>query len=68
LVDEDRNQHRSAPEVDVMKRWNAKKAIALLSDDGLHMNDLGYRCLAHALAEEIEYAAAGAGARVGAKL
>ncbi len=51
----------------MMKRWNAKKAIALLSDDGLHMNDLGYRCLARAIAEEIEYAAAG-GARVGAKL
>jgi lysophospholipase L1-like esterase len=25
-----------------------------LSRDGLHMSDLGYRCLAHALAEAIE--------------
>ena len=44
-----------------MKRWGAKGAKALgslLSGDGLHMNDLGYRCLAHALAEAIEDAAA----------
>jgi acyl-CoA thioesterase I len=43
-----------------MKRWGAKSAKALgslLSRDGLHMNDLGYRCLAHALAEAIEDAA-----------
>lgn len=43
-----------------MKRWDAKGAKALgslLSRDGLHMNDLGYRCLAHALAEAIEDAA-----------
>ncbi len=30
---------------------------ALLSGDGLHMNDRGYRCLAHAIAEAIEGAA-----------
>ena len=41
----------------MMKQSGAKKAVALLSGDGLHMNDLGYRCLAHALAEEIESAA-----------
>ena len=35
------------------RRWSL-----LLSRDGLHMNDLGYRCLAHALAEAIEGAAA----------
>lgn len=56
----------------MMKQWG-RKALALLSRDGLHMNDLGYRCLAHALAEEIEHAAeagtqAGAVARTGAKL
>ncbi len=41
----------------MMKSWSAKgaKALALLlSGDGLHMSDLGYRCLAHALAEAIE--------------
>jgi lysophospholipase L1-like esterase len=45
----------------MMKRWGAKSAAAiglLLSRDGLHMSDLGYRCLAHALAEAIEGAAA----------
>jgi len=57
----------------MMKRWGLKKALALLSSDGLHMNDLGYRCLAHAVAEEIESAAgaearAGGEARNGAKL
>ena len=36
---------------------HAKSLGALLSQDGLHMNDLGYRCLAHALAEAIENAA-----------
>jgi acyl-CoA thioesterase I len=44
----------------VMKGWREKYAKAresLLSGDGLHMNDLGYRCLAHALAEAIEDAA-----------
>ena len=44
----------------MMKGWRAKYAKALgslLSRDGLHMNDLGYRCLAHALAEAIEGAA-----------
>jgi acyl-CoA thioesterase I len=44
----------------MMKRWGAKGAKALgslLSRDGLHMSDLGYRCLAHALAEAIEGAA-----------
>src|ERR1700734_1402893 len=41
----------------LMKSWSAKgvKALSLLlSGDGLHMSDLGYRCLAHALAEAIE--------------
>jgi acyl-CoA thioesterase-1 len=41
----------------LMKSWSAKGAKALsllLSGDGLHMSDLGYRCLAHALAEAIE--------------
>jgi acyl-CoA thioesterase I len=44
----------------MMKRFAVKSAasIGLLSRDGLHMNDLGYRCLAHALAEGIEGAAA----------
>ena len=44
----------------MMKRFAAKSVatIGLLSRDGLHMNDLGYRCLAHALAEGIEGAAA----------
>jgi acyl-CoA thioesterase I len=46
----------------MMKRRGTKDARALLSKDGLHMNDLGYRCLAHAIAEAIE------GAAVGAKL
>jgi acyl-CoA thioesterase I len=44
----------------MMKSWGAKGAKALnllLSGDGLHMSDLGYRCLAHALAEAIEEAA-----------
>jgi acyl-CoA thioesterase-1 len=44
----------------MMKRWGAKSAAALgslLSHDGLHMSDLGYRCLAHALADAIEGAA-----------
>ena len=44
-----------------MKRRGAKNALALLSGDGLHMNDLGYRCIAHALAEAI-------GGAAGAKL
>jgi acyl-CoA thioesterase I len=45
----------------MMKKWGAKgvKALSsLLSRDGLHMSDLGYRCLAHALADAIEGAAA----------
>ena len=41
----------------MMNQRGAKGARALLSGDGLHMNDLGYRCLAHALAEAIEGAA-----------
>ena len=51
----------------MMKEWGLKKAFSLLSGDGLHMNDLGYRCLARALADEIEDASS-AVARVGAKL
>ena len=47
----------------MMKRWGVRKALALLSVDGLHMNDLGYRCLAHAIAEQIENSG-GAEARV----
>ena len=41
----------------MMKRWGSKSAAtlgSLLSRDGLHMSDLGYRCLAHALADAIE--------------
>jgi acyl-CoA thioesterase I len=41
----------------LMKSWSGKGAKALsllLSGDGLHMSDLGYRCLAHALAEALE--------------
>jgi acyl-CoA thioesterase I len=38
----------------MMKRWGVKALSVLLSGDGLHMSDLGYRCLAHALAEAIE--------------
>jgi acyl-CoA thioesterase-1 len=41
----------------MMKQFAAKGAstiATLLSHDGLHMNDLGYRCLAHALADAIE--------------
>ena len=41
----------------MMKGRGAKGAQALLSPDGLHMNDLGYQCLAHAIAEAIEGAA-----------
>ncbi len=37
----------------MMKRWGVKALSVLLSGDGLHMSDLGYRCLAHALAEAI---------------
>ena len=43
----------------MMQRWGAKTRTSLLSDDGLHMNDLGYRCVAHALAEAIEDAVQG---------
>ena len=45
----------------MMKVWRAKYAKALgslLSRDGLHMNDLGYKCVAHVLAGAIEGAAA----------
>lgn len=37
-----------------MQRWGVKTRTSLLSNDGLHMNDLGHRCVAHALAEAIE--------------
>jgi acyl-CoA thioesterase I len=40
----------------------AKAVTSLLSHDGLHMNDLGYRCLAHTLAEAIDGAAVAAAA------
>jgi lysophospholipase L1-like esterase len=49
----------------MMKRWAAKSADAvgaLLSRDGLHMNDLGYRCLAHSLAAAIDGASVAAAA------
>jgi acyl-CoA thioesterase I len=44
----------------MMKRFAVRgaAAVGLLSRDGLHMNDLGYRCLAHALAEGLEGATA----------
>ncbi len=44
----------------MMKRRGAKEVRSLLSRDGLHMNDLGYRCLAHAIAQEIEKGAGAA--------
>jgi acyl-CoA thioesterase-1 len=47
----------------LMKQWSAKSAQTLsllLSRDGFHMSDLGYRCLAHSLAEALEGAAAAA--------
>jgi lysophospholipase L1-like esterase len=37
-----------------MERHGREGAGLLLSRDGLHMSDLGYRCMAHALAEAIE--------------
>lgn len=43
----------------MMKRWSANSAAALaafVSRDGFHMSDLGYRCLAHSLAQAIEHA------------
>jgi acyl-CoA thioesterase I len=40
----------------MMKRRGSRNALALLSNDGVHMNDLGYRCLAHAIAKAIESA------------
>lgn len=40
----------------MMVRAGAKNAVAWLSRDGLHMNDRGYRCVAHALAVAIETA------------
>jgi lysophospholipase L1-like esterase len=44
----------------MMKDRGARGALALLSGDGLHMNDLGYKCVAHAIAEAIEDAASAA--------
>ena len=43
----------------MMKRWGLNEARSLLSADGLHMNNRGYDCVAHAIADAIE-AAAGA--------
>jgi len=39
----------------LMRRWEAvgAPASAFLSEDGLHHNDRGYECLAHALAESV---------------
>lgn len=48
----------------MMKRGGAKSALPLLSVDGLHMNDRGYRCVAHALAEAIEGAIGAIGTRL----
>lgn len=45
----------------MMKQLGTQGARTLLSSDGLHMNDLGYKCLAHAIAEAIEV---GAGAKL----
>jgi acyl-CoA thioesterase I len=41
----------------MMKRRGAKSALQLLSSDGVHMNDRGYQCIAHVIAEAIEGAA-----------
>jgi len=41
-----------------MQKWGVKTRTSLLANDGLHMNDLGYRCVAHAVAEAIEDALA----------
>ena len=41
----------------MMMRAGAKNAVTWLSGDGLHMNDRGYKCVAHALAVAIENAA-----------
>jgi hypothetical protein len=38
----------------MMKRLGPETALELRSGDGPHMNDRGYQCLAHALAEAIE--------------
>jgi lysophospholipase L1-like esterase len=38
----------------MMKRLGPKTALELLSGDGLHMNDRGYQCLAHAPADPID--------------
>ena len=45
----------------MMKQLGTQRARTLLSGDGLHMNDFGYKCLAHAIAEAIEV---GAGAKL----
>lgn len=41
---------------DMMSQAGVQAALALLSGDGLHMNDRGYGCVAHALAVAIESA------------
>ena len=41
----------------MMMHAGAKNALAWMSGDGLHMNDNGYKCVAHALAVAIESAA-----------
>jgi lysophospholipase L1-like esterase len=48
----------------MMKERAAKGALALLSRDGLHMNDLGYKCVAHAIAEAIESLEGAKGAKL----
>jgi acyl-CoA thioesterase I len=48
----------------MMKDRGAKGALALLSRDGLHMNDLGYKCVAHAIAEAIEAIEGAKGAKL----
>jgi acyl-CoA thioesterase I len=53
----------------MMKRRGSKAAQALLSPDGLHMNDQGYQCVAHAIADVIETAVGAKNDdRAGAKL
>jgi acyl-CoA thioesterase I len=48
----------------MMKERGAMGALALLSRDGLHMNDLGYKCVAHAIAEAIEAIEGAKGAKL----
>jgi acyl-CoA thioesterase-1 len=51
----------------MMRRRGAEEVRALLARDGLHMNDRGYACLAHAIAEAIEKAGVSAFAPLASK-